>query len=465
MASMAVVDVADIIERQRGGAFLFRLVALSWIITFFDGYDMNAIAFAAPYLEQAFTLDKMQLGELFSLGVVGALIGGFGFGWLGDRIGRRPAILIAVALFGVGTCLFALAYDFRSLMVLRLVNGITIGGLLPLIWALNIEFVPKRFRATVVTVIMIGYSAGAATAGPIAVWLAPRFDWPAIFYFGGAASLFSGLLLWLFLPESPRFLTQKGRDPARIARLLGRLGHPSPAGANARFILGDEPEVKTKGFRVSSLFKGELLWITPLLWIAYTASSLAIYFLASWGPLVFENLGFTRSAAALAASVGSIAGAVGGLLLMRFTDRFGAISIIAMPIAALPLLLVMGLVDLPFTVFMGIFIAVMLFLGGQHFGMHSIAGIFYPSALRANGAGWATSIAKAGAMAGPLLGGVFLGAGHPVREVFLVLALCPAVLAVAIYGIGRVHRRMIRRERALADGAELPEAVAAPGAA
>lgn len=446
MASAPVVDVADVIERQRGGAFLLRLVVLSWIITFFDGYDMNAIAFAAPYLEHAFALDKLLLGELFSIGLVGALIGGFLFGWLGDRIGRRPSILIAVFLFGIGTFAFAFAPDYRTLMVLRLVNGVTIGGLLPLIWALNIEYVPKRFRATVVTVIMIGYSLGAATAGPISVWLAPHFGWPSIFYFGGAATLLSGLLLWLFLPESPRFLTQKGRSPERIALLLRRLGHPSPTGANARFILGDEPTAKGEGFRVSSLFKGELLWITPLLWLAYIASSLAIYFIASWGPLVFENLGFARSAAALAASVGSIAGAVGGLLLMRFTDRFGAISILAMPLGAIPLLLLMGLIELPHMIFMVAFIAAVFFLGGQHFGMHSIAGIFYPSATRANGAGWATGIAKFGSMVGPLLGGIFLSGDRPVRSVFVFLALCPAILAVAIFVVGRLHSRLIARE-------------------
>ncbi|HWW63662.1 MAG TPA: MFS transporter [Sphingomonadaceae bacterium] len=448
MASAPIIDVADAIERQKAGGFLLRLIILSWIVTFFDGFDMNAIAFAAPYLKTAFSLDELMLGELFSIGLVGALIGGFLFGWLGDRMGRRPAILLAVFLFAIGTFAFAIAPDYRTLMVLRLINGVTIGGLLPLIWALNIEYVPRRFRASVVTVIMIGYSLGVATAGPISVWLAPHFGWQSIFYFGGGATLVSGLLLLLFLPESLRFLTQKGRQPARVARLLSRIGHAGPVPADGRFILGDESEAKGRGFRIAHLFEHELLWITPLVWIAYIASSIAMYFIASWGPLVFENLGFTRSEAALAASVGSIAGAAGGLMLMRFTDRFGPISILAMPLGAIPLLLLMGLADLSHTAFFLTFTLAVLFLGGEHFGMHSIAGIFYPSASRANGAGWATGIAKFGSILGPLLGGIFLSGERPARSVFFVLAFCPLVLAIAIYLVGRLHRRLSAREAA-----------------
>jgi AAHS family 4-hydroxybenzoate transporter-like MFS transporter len=86
--------------------------------------------------------------------------------------------------------------------------------------------------------------------------------------------------------------------------------------------------------------------------------------------------------------------------------------------------------------------------------MHSIAGIFYPSASRANGAGWATGIAKFGSILGPLLGGVFLSGGRPANAVFFVLAFCPAILAVAIFIIGRLNRRM--NARISAEDAALP---------
>jgi AAHS family 4-hydroxybenzoate transporter-like MFS transporter len=104
-----VVDVSDVIERQRLRWFVVRLVLVSWVVTFFDGYDLNVIAFAAPYLRDAYSLDTGMLTNVFGSGIAGTLFGGFLFGFLGDRIGRRPTIIAATALFGVLTLLLATA--------------------------------------------------------------------------------------------------------------------------------------------------------------------------------------------------------------------------------------------------------------------------------------------------------------------------------------------------------------------
>ena len=88
------------------------------------------------------------------------------------------------------------------------------------------------------------------------------------------------------------------------------------------------------------------------------------------------------------------------------------------------------------------------FLIGGHFGMHSICGIFYPSAYRGNGAGWATSVAKIGSVAGPILGGLILSTQLPVRNIYAVLAVCPIVFALCIYIVGRMHSRILGRETA-----------------
>ena len=162
---------------------------MSWIITFFDGFDSNLISFAAPYFGPRYHLDRIQLGNIFSMGLFGTLIGGFILGYVGDKIGRRPAVILATAGFGVCTILFALANGYWSFFLLRLANGIPLGGMLPLAWALNTEYVPKRYRATIVTIIMMGYSLGTALGGPIATWLIPKIGWQAVFILGGAVSL------------------------------------------------------------------------------------------------------------------------------------------------------------------------------------------------------------------------------------------------------------------------------------
>lgn len=439
------VDVGQVIEQQKLGRFLVSLVVISWIITFFDGFDQQAIAFAAPYVSGEYRLDKIMLGNIFSIGLVGTLIGGFAFGFLGDRIGRRPAIIIATAAFGLLTLAFVLADGYGSLLLLRLIDGIALGGMLPLSWALNIEYAPKRYRATVVTVIMIGYSVGVAVGGPAANWLIPRYGWQALFAVGGALSLVAALVLVATLPESARFLASKGRRPERVAALLASLsGRAIPADAD--FVVADEAG-QAKDFKPALLFRDQLRFITPLLWLAYIASSMAVFFLATWTPLVFEALSFTRAQAAIAGSLNAVAGAVGGLLLMRFTDTIGAIAITAMPLFAVPLLLVAAFVPMDHAAFMALFVLIALFLIGGHFGLHSIAGIFYPSAYRGNGTGWAISVAKIGSIAGPFAAGLILSTSLPVRYIFAVLAVCPAVFVVCIFVIGRIHSAMLRHER------------------
>ena len=165
------------------------------------------------------------MGNIFSIGLVGTLIGGFSFGYLGDRVGRRPAIIAATAAFGVLTLAFVFADGYVSLLALRLVDGIALGGMLPLAWALNIEYAPKRFRSTVVTVVMIGYSVGTALAGPTANWLIPQYSWQSLFAVGGTLSLVGAFALVLLLPEFGAFFGEQRigvRDVSPISLAASR---------------------------------------------------------------------------------------------------------------------------------------------------------------------------------------------------------------------------------------------------
>lgn len=456
MAPQSTVDVSEIIERQKLGRFLIALVLISWIITFFDGLDTNLISFAAPYFGAQYHLSKLQLGNIFSMGLFGTMVGGFALGYLGDRIGRRPMVVTATALFGILTMCFALANSYRSLFSLRFIDGLPLGGMLPLAWALNIEYAPKRYRATIVTVIMMGYSLGTALGGPIAIWLIPKFGWKSVFVFGGIFSLVCAGILFAILPESIRFLASKGfasgRLAPRIAPILRRIAPGLAIPADAKFVVTDESS-QSKDFKPSLLFRGELRWITPLVWLAYIASSLAVFFIVNWTPVVFESLKYSRQEAATAASLYSGVGALGGLLLMRFTDKRGAIAITVMPVMTALLLISASFVSMGHVAFLILAAVTGGFLVGGHFGMHSICGIFYPSAYRANGAGWATSIAKIGSVAGPILGGIVLSTSLPVRYIFAVLAVCPVVMAICVYIVGRMHRRILGREALAADSA------------
>lgn len=439
------IDVSEIIERQKVSGFVLSLVVLSWIITFLDGFDTNLISFAAPYFASDYHLSRVQLGNIFAMGLLGTLIGGFLWGYVGDRIGRRPAIILAAAGFGVLTLCFAFATGYWSLFGLRLISGIPLGGILPLAWALNMEYVPKRYRSTVVTVIMMGFSAGTGFGGPIAVWLIPKLGWKAVFALGGLAALLCAVILFRALPESIRFLASKRREPGRMAAILNRIAPSQNFSSQATYVVADEPTVK-KDFKPSLLFLGELKKITPLIWLAYISSSFTVYLLVNWTPLVLESLKFSRREAAAAASLISLMGAIGGLCLMRFTDRRGAMAVTVMPVMTCILLLVAGFVDLPQPAFLALIACVGFFLVGGQLGVISLCGVFYPTAYRANGAGWASGVAKIGSVLGPLAGGWVLSTNMPVRNIFAVLAICPAIFAVCIYAVGQMHSRMLGYE-------------------
>jgi len=439
------VDVAEIIERQKLSGFLIGLVAISWVITFFDGLDANLVTFAAPYFRSEYGLTTIQTGNIFGMHQLGTLIGGFLLGYLGDRIGRRPAVILATATFGALTMCFYFASSYGTLFWLRLIDGIPLRGMLPLAWALNIEYAPKRYRATIVTVIMVGYSLGTALGGPFANWLIPKLGWQSVFIGGGAAALVSAVILFAALPESIRFLAIKGRHPDQIVSLLRRVAPGQAFSSDASFVVGDEPS-HGKDFKPSLLFKGELRTITPLLWTAYIASSCAVFFIVNWTPLVFEALDYSRAQAATAATTISIMGVFGGIILMRFTDAKGAIAITIMPVMTFGLLLVAAFAPMSQGAFLILSATLGGFLIGGHFGMHSVSGIFYPTACRGNGASWATSIAKIGSIGGPIVGGWVLATSLPVKHVFALLAIFPAIFAVCIYLVGRTHSRMLGRE-------------------
>ncbi len=440
MASMPnTVDVSALINGRRLSAFNYRLIVLSWLITVFDGFDMIMVGFTAPYMRDQFGLSKPMLANVFSAGLVGMMIGGFLLSYVGDRVGRRPTVVASSFAFGILTAAVALAGGYHALVVLRFLDGLALGGMLPLAWALNIEFVPGRMRSTVVTVIMVGFSLGSAIAGPMTNWIAPQHGWQGVYLAGGIGSVLCAVALWIWLPESIRFLVLKGDRPQLVRSTLQRMDPTLDLSAANRFVLSDE-ERPQRNFRIGQLFRGDLRLITPLLWLGYFASSLAIYFAVSWGPIVVEELQFPRHTAALVASTGSLLGAAAGLLLMRFTDRRGPGSVALYPALCVPVLLALGLGLVPRAQFLAVVITSTLLISGGHFGVLSIAGVFYPSAIRASGGGWATSMAKFGAILGPIAGGAVLSSGIPILRSYALLAVCPAVLCLCGLGIASVVR-------------------------
>src|ERR1700709_2029341 len=237
-----IVDVAEFIDAQPVGGFQIKLLLTCAAVLFLDGFDTTAIGFVAPSLAKEWSLTKGALGPVFSAGMFGLMIGALLFGPLADRIGRKKIIIFSTLAFGIGTLATAFVQDVNTLLVIRFLTGLGLGGAMPNTIALTSEFSPHRRRATMVMIMFCGFSLGAALGGFLAAALIPQFGWRSVFVVGGAAPLLLVPILAWRLPESVRFLALTGRADARVAELLGFIGPTAAFPSDTQFIV-HEPEL------------------------------------------------------------------------------------------------------------------------------------------------------------------------------------------------------------------------------
>src|SRR6202158_5362874 len=287
-----VIDVAGFIDEQPVGRFQIRLLLACAAVLFLDGFDTQAIGYVAPDLARDWGLARGALGPVFSAGLFGLMIGALIFGPVADRIGRKKIIVFSTAALGIGTLATVFAQDISSLLVIRFLTGLGLGGALPNAVALTSEFSPHRRRAPMVMIMFCGFSVGAALGGLLAAALIPQFGWRSVFVVGGVAPLLLVPILALKLPESVRFLALTGRANDRVAQLLGLINPTASFAPATRFVV-DEPALA--GIPVLHLFKDSRTLVTLLLWVVFFMSLLDLYFLSNWLPTVLNDLGASVS--------------------------------------------------------------------------------------------------------------------------------------------------------------------------
>ena len=118
------IDLTPIIDRQKVGAFHVKLIVIAFLVVMADGYDIGAIAFAAPHLIAAWHVPPKALGLVLSASNIGVLFGSQIFGWVGDNYGRKTALIATNLLFGVFTFAAAYATDLTQLSWLRFFAGL-----------------------------------------------------------------------------------------------------------------------------------------------------------------------------------------------------------------------------------------------------------------------------------------------------------------------------------------------------
>jgi len=431
----STVDVAAFIDAQPVSAFQVKLLLTCATVLFLDGFDTTAIGYVAPALAKEWHIGKEALGPVFSAGLFGLMIGALLFGPLADRIGRKKIIVLSTLAFGIGTLVTSLVNDVSVLLAVRFLTGLGLGGAMPNTVALTSEFSPHRRRATMVMVMFVGFSIGAALGGLLAAALIPQFGWRSVFVVGGAAPLvLVPILIWR-LPESVRYLALAGSAEARVAELLALVNSKAASAAGTRFVV-NEPELK--GIPVRHLFTDGRALVTLLLWIVFFMSLLELYFLSNWLPTVLNDLGASISTAAVIGAMFQVGGVVGTFALGSIIDRFSfrALALVYF-IAVFAVAAIGQLGHSAALVTSAIFVAGFCIVGGQ-IAANALTAAFYPTSVRATGVGWALGMGRIGSIVGPLVGGVLLGLKWSAGELFMTAAFAALCAALAAFSLGRL---------------------------
>lgn len=397
------LDVTEVVDHQPVSRFLLGVLFLCTLVTLADGYNISVIAFAAPGIVKAWHLNRSALGPLFSSSLVAGLIGPFLFGTLGDRIGRRSAMIAAVLMIGIFGVVSGYCTSLVALIVTRFIAGIGMSGALAVTVAAVNEFAPLRLRATFVTIVFSGTTIGSGLPGLVAPSLMAGQGWQSLFFVGGVVPVVLAMAVYLLLPETPQFLS------------LRASGHSAPSATAS----------------IGQLFTGKLALLTPLLWFGAFVAMIVFHSFNSWLPTLMTDSGVPFDKASRMVVVFQFLGTLGGWVIARPLDRFGMAPCTILYVLSIPAVASLGWPghsDLMMTVLVALAGFCIL---GLHFAQVACVSSVYPTSVRAFGVGWFMLFARVGGALGPAIVGVLVGQHMSMSSLFYWATLPLAAGAVA----------------------------------
>ncbi|MBP6346331.1 MFS transporter [Neisseriaceae bacterium CLB008] len=422
-------SIVQLIDEAPISRFQWRILVLCFLIAIFDGFDTQAIAFTGPEIIQYFQLTSGELAPIMTAGTMGMVLGAMVLGIVGDRIGRRPALLGAVLVFGVATFLTAFVNHTQHILILRFIAGLGMGGATPVVLSLAAEYSPHKHRGTSMTVVLLGLPAGAIIGGLLAAKIMPFIGWQGIFLVGGIAPMVLLLVLVFALPESLHHMALKSGNEGKINAILHRIvGIKRPEGD--RYLA---PEAAVKASVAALLSKG-LARNTVAIWLVYFFNWVSWFLLLSWLPTVLKVSGLAATQAPMGTVVVNSVFILCALPLAAILPKFNVRSVL-MAMFGLGIAVCFGLYfsgNLWFWVFVFAGLAG-LGIGGQQIVLNYMVAKIYPTNLRASATGWAIGCGRIGAILGAASGGLVLDqAGPSGFYLALIVPLLFALLALLL---------------------------------
>lgn len=421
------LDITGLIDGRPIGRFQWRTILLCALIAFLDGMDTQSIGIAAPFIVDSLHVPRSRLGMVFSAAILGAMLGAFLMGFAADRFGRKRVLIASVFVFGAGTIATGFANDYDTLLAIRFLTGIGLGGAAPCFLTLASEYAPRQRRAAISSILWAAFPLGGMAGGFVNSWLIAQHGWHAIFLVGGAMPLALVLVLALLLPESPSYLVGARRQAALAkvaARLLGQ-----PVAPDTRFTMSEE---KVQGASFRLLFAEGRARTTLMLSIPFLLAFGTLAVLVLWTPALLRDLGIAPAQTAIVIGFHGLGALVGMASAGRMIERFGALPVLVPALvlgAASTALVGVGATSVASA-------SLVLALAGVFVGFGASGGIAlavmaYPPGIRSTGIGWQMGMGRLGQVLAPVLTGALLAAGISSAGTFYVVAAAP--LAAALF--------------------------------
>jgi MFS family permease len=230
----------------------------------FDGVDIMVLALALPYILKDWGITMVQGGLIVTAMLVGTSLGGYLFGPIADRYGRKRALVWCIAFFAVTTGLCGFAQNYIQLSILRLISGLGLGAEWALGGTLLAEFYPAKQRGKANSWMQSGWPIGYAIALAFQVLLVPIYGWRAMF-FAGTSAILVAAYIHFFVPESPIWL--KAQRDKRVSLVVDRAAPP----------------------RIRDLFRGEHLRTFVFTTMICSAALMAYWAVNTWLPTLLTK--------------------------------------------------------------------------------------------------------------------------------------------------------------------------------
>ena len=425
-----VDNVVARIERLPTSWWHVKTRIIVGVATFFDAFDALTIATVLPVLVPMWKLAPPQIGLLISAGFLGQLIGALLFGWIGERFGRMPAMIWSIATFAVMSLVCAFAWDYNSLLVFRTLQGIGLGGEVPIAAVYISELTRARHRGRFVLLYELVFPIGLVAASLLGLWLVPKYGWQTMFYIGALPAILA-LFLRVLLPESPRWLAEHGRH-AQADAVVSTIERETEKEVGK--LPPVQPVVSTRDQRasLSDLFGALYLRRTLVVWVIWFSAYFVNYGLSIWLPTIYRTV--FKLPLDVSLRYGLITQAVGmiGALICALTiDYVGRRIWFAIAFAAAALSLgVLASSANPSAEQVLVYMTIAyFFVTTINLGVYLYTPELYPTRVRALGVGTATAWLRLASMIGPMVVGTMIAGG--LQSVFLTFAIV-AIIAAAI---------------------------------